>query len=182
MRLVLLPPPPSLSPALVLLLFSHDLNSLPKKGAPNHLPQTPSPRGGYPQREHWTWVLTGKMMRKMIIIKVWVTMIPHGQQQTHSNPQASMTPSSALKIQSKISGWLSLCRIQAKLIYIRNHTCNHDTCSRPQTSLSYQVLKILKFVHLLRRTTFYNFYQSYKHVHKDDQQNQVIQPTIYGQS
>ena len=42
--------------------FSHDLNSYQKKGAPIHLPQTPSPRGGLTQREPWTLVLTGKMI------------------------------------------------------------------------------------------------------------------------
>ena len=40
--------------------FSHDLNSYQKKGAPNHLPQTPSPRGGLSQREPWLPSLTGK--------------------------------------------------------------------------------------------------------------------------
>ena len=46
---------------LVFIAFSHDLNSYHEKGALNHLPQTPSPRGGYTQREAWPEGLTGKM-------------------------------------------------------------------------------------------------------------------------
>lgn len=39
--------------------LSHDLNCRLEKGAPIHLPQTPSPRWGLTQREHWTKSLTG---------------------------------------------------------------------------------------------------------------------------
>ena len=39
----------------------HDLNSLGERGPPNHLPQTPSPRGGAAQREPCPLGLTGKM-------------------------------------------------------------------------------------------------------------------------
>ena len=41
------------------------------------------------------------------------------------------------------------------------------------THVFLKVRFIQKFVHLLRSATFYNYYQSYKHVYKDNQQNLI---------
>ena len=79
---------------------------------------------------------------------------------SHNNTTHMCTTTRIFKTYTKVASCIRI-----------NHTCKHDTYSRPHASLSYQVLKILKFVHLLKSITFYNFYQAYTHVLEDNQKH-----------